>query len=835
MNELQVAIIGVGLKFPKANNLDEFWENLVESKEGISSLSDTSALADEKENYVPYKGIIDDVDSFDATLFKHSLEEIELMNPQFRIVLEILWKAFEDSGYNPYEIKDRVGVYLSANQQFLWNLAHIKSNINIPRNIAEYFINPNHLATSISYKFGFTGPSIMIDTTCSSSLVAIDNAYKSLLLGDCDVALAGGVSITLPMNRGYHYEKNMIYSPDGKCRAFDSRSKGTVRGDGGGIVLLKPLDRAIQDNDNIYGVIRGTAVNNDGKRKVGYTAPSIKGQRDVILKALSFSGLNSNDISYIETHGTGTSIGDSVEMEALNYVFKDNDQLYLGALKNSIGHLDIAAGIAGFIKSILILKNKKIPPTINFSEFNTSFNHLENNFTINTNVVDLSNKRQIFTGVSSFGIGGTNCHVVLQNYQPINSQKPSSLSKYTSSNLFIMSAESRKSLRLFKEKFVMFLAKKTTLNLEDISHTLLSRKRFKFQTCIIANNMHELIDKIKESYDVYTTKEHLLYLDGSLILDSGTIMNFVENIEGFSDILNPYLRKIEGIEDVDSLIKLIKTRELTYKGQQLISIVIKSTFLKILLEQKLISEKIILKGIDCYSLILAAGLVNFELISNIILNNVLGEIKAKDFDLEPTLFIVESDENQFHDTKSIFEKLNLPIQVVPENAIETFENILNVNSYNDFLELIGSLWGKGYEIPWEKIVNSNAKPNKVSLTNYQFDKDRIWALGDVIDLMVQNDDYSLYNQVEKIEKDLSSNIDADIQGQIEEIWKSILNIDHVEANQNFFELGGDSMKAIMIVAKIEEIIGIEVNFKEIFENPTFGELLSNIKSGNNKL
>lgn len=431
-----VAVIGMAGRFPGAENLEQLWVNLAAGRESIDTLSD--AELDEAgvppevyraAGYVRACSRLADVKRFDAELFGYSPREAALLDPQSRVSLELAWHALEDAGYGPPGIEPSVGVFATAslNTYLLQQLAgrfdrqdFILGLGNVPIVLANA---PDFIATRLSYKLNLRGPSVAVQTACSSSLTAIHLARQSILNGECDMALAGGVSIYLPQDRGYQYQDGMMLSRDGHCRAFDAAADGVLFGRGGGFVVLKSLALALADGDRVRAIIRGSAVNNDGSGKVGFTAPSVAGQARVIAEALADAGVNAETISYVEAHGTGTRLGDPIEVAGLTEAFRTHTtrQAYcaLGTVKSNFGHLDVAAGVTGFIKTVLMLEHGQIVPSLNFIRANPAIDLERSPFRVNTVLraweTDGGARR---AGVSAFGMGGTNAHVILEQAPP---------------------------------------------------------------------------------------------------------------------------------------------------------------------------------------------------------------------------------------------------------------------------------------------------------------------------------------------------------------------------------------------------------------------------------
>ncbi|HEX8708755.1 MAG TPA: polyketide synthase, partial [Pyrinomonadaceae bacterium] len=424
-----IAVVGLAGRFPKSRNIDEFWRNLRDGVEMISFFTDEDlialgvnpALLDDPA-FVKAKAYLEGIDLFDAWFFGYSPREAEIMDPQQRFFLECAWEALEHAGYNSETYDGPIGVFAGVTMNsYLFN--NLYANSEVVASVGGFQTimsnDKDHLPTRVSYKLNLKGPSVNVQTTCSTSLVAVHLACQSLLNGECDMALAGGVSITVPQKMGYFYQADGIVSPDGHCRTFDAEASGTIAGNGVGIVVLKRLADAIADGDTIHAVIKGSAINNDGSDKVGYTAPSVSGQAAVILEAQAIAGVDPETISYIEAHGTATPIGDPIEIAALEQAFRTQTDkrsfCAIGSVKSNVGHLDAAAGVTGLIKTILSLRHRQLPPSLHFHEPNPKIDFASSPFFVNDRLRSWqSNGTPRRAGVSSFGIGGTNAHVIVE-------------------------------------------------------------------------------------------------------------------------------------------------------------------------------------------------------------------------------------------------------------------------------------------------------------------------------------------------------------------------------------------------------------------------------------
>jgi acyl transferase domain-containing protein/acyl carrier protein len=503
---LEIAIIGMACRFPHSPDIPSFWSNLIDEVETAKVLSDQELSDMGVEQavirdplYVKSVNTLEDKDFFDSAFFGYRHAEAKLINPAHRVFHECVWEGLEDAGYAPKAFKGSIGLYAGANEDLNWRLYSLIKNSN--QEIDDFSLgqinNKDYLVSLISYKLNLQGPSISINTACSTSLVAVNLACKGLLLGETKIAIAGGVSISTVAQKGYYYQEGSINSRDGHCRAFDENASGTISGEGAGVVILKRLTDAINEGDQIYAVIKGSAVNNDGNNKVGFTAPSVEGQVNCIRKALSFSKIAPETISYIEAHGTGTPLGDPIEIRALNEVFGKKSlkaSCALGSVKTNIGHLDTAAGIAGLIKTVLCLKNKKIAATLNFENPSSKIDFDAGPFYVNTKLKDWQSKG--FTpkraAVSSFGIGGTNAHIILEEAPDL-----SLIDVPETANVLVLSAKTESSLKRYLNKFNQFLSQNPNLDLSAAAYTFqVGREHFSVRLPIHFMNRQMLTDEL---------------------------------------------------------------------------------------------------------------------------------------------------------------------------------------------------------------------------------------------------------------------------------------------------------------------------------------------------
>ncbi len=563
-NGLEIAIIGMAGRFPQANTLDIFWDNLKNGVESIHFYQDEELLElginedlIHHPQYVKAGGKLDGIDLFDAEFFGFNPKEAELLDPQHRLFLECAWEALENAGYDSDKYSGTIGVYGGAGMNgYLFNLY---TNPKIRNSVSNYQLflasDKDFLTTRVSYKLNLSGPSIDIQTACSTSLVAVHLACQSLLSGDCDIALAGGVAIS--QQTGYFYQEEGIYSPDGHCRTFDAQAQGTVGGNGVGVVVLKRLEDALSEGDSIQAIIKGSAINNDGAFKVSYTAPRIDTQAQVIRAAQVMAEVDPETITYIEAHGTGTALGDPIEISALTQAFQAATQqknfCAIASVKPNIGHLDAAAGIAGLIKTILALKHQQIPPLLHFKNLNHQINFENSPFYINTQLSDWKTKNSPRrAGVSSFGIGGTNAHVILEEAPTV---KPSSASRLY--QLILLSAKTNTALETITSNLVTDFKQDLDLNLADIAYTLnVGRRAFNYRRMMVCQTLEDGIKALEslEPDQVLThfqepTHHSVIFMftgQGSQYVNMGLELYqsepiFREQVDNCCEILKSYL------------------------------------------------------------------------------------------------------------------------------------------------------------------------------------------------------------------------------------------------------------------------------------------------------
>ncbi|PUZ30102.1 amino acid adenylation domain-containing protein [Chitinophaga costaii] len=497
---LEVAVIGYAARINDCLSAEAYWEKLVKSEETFQhySTAELTALGVRPEiyehpEYVPVAGRLSEREAFDAQFFGYTPAEVNMMDPQIRIFHEMVYNALEMAGYAPGKTAQQIGLYASAGDSAIWQ-ALVSLAGGTGGMESGFLSNKDYLCSLINYKLNLRGPALFMQTACSSSLVAVHQAVRALLTGDCGIAVAGGVAVSLLDTGGYMYEENSIYSRDGHCRAFDEAGNGTLKGEGGGAVVLKKYQDALRDRDTIYAVIKGSAVNNDGSEKVGFTAPGVRGQQEVVKKSLRIAGVEARDISYVEMHGTGTRLGDPVEFQALSDAFgRQPQKIPVGSVKTNIGHLDAAAGIASLIKVILMLQHRVIPASLHFSRPNPNIAFEESPFYVNTVCSPWKPVNgKLRAGISSLGIGGTNCHLVVEEPEK---QPPAEVAP--GEHYVHLSARSPEILRSMTSNLVKYLAEHPAARLVDLAYTThCGRADFNCRMAVGADSIASLAGKL---------------------------------------------------------------------------------------------------------------------------------------------------------------------------------------------------------------------------------------------------------------------------------------------------------------------------------------------------
>jgi acyl transferase domain-containing protein len=783
----QIAIIGMACKFPGANDIHEFWDILKNGKETISHFTVEQLKANgvpeklsESSNYIGSRGILDEPSSFDSQLFNFSTTDLGCLNTPARTFLQITWQALEDAGISPRACCKSTSVFVGANDTTLSTSQQFLSPMMSMGGIKELHYSKS-LATLIAYHFGLQGTAVNLHTACSTSLVALINACQNLILDNCDLAIAGGVSIDMPQELGYLYEEGGFFSSDGHCRAFDAKASGAVISNGAGVVILKRLKNAIQDRDNIYAVIRGYSMNNDGNQKPGFFAPGINGQFHCIRKAWENAEIEPSMIDYIEAHGAATLIGDPIEIFALKKAFQkqhnsNRKKCGIGSVKTNIGHTTLASGVAGIIKTALILKKRAIVPSLHFEVLNPNIIIKNSPFYITTKYKEFpKRKKDIFAGISNFGLGGTNAHMVLKNnrfdrgeYSRVSNRK------YQILTLSAMSEESL--IKLIKKYLNFYFQEKLSLSKLSLADSCFTancgRSSLKYRTYMIFNSYQTLIEQfikaeVARSYcNVEKVKIIFMFSDQR---DTFQCMakNLYKNEPLFAKFIDECLNKLTLKNQLKVKNSLFKINKIDNKNSlvHLSCFVFEYSLAKYLSILGVVPDVVIAKGLGEFVAAVFTGMMELDdiislletanpfLIDNKSKKNVskFKKISVKNPSI-PYLF--GNNENEFdknnplsfdswfsqichHNKISNNEKIAklafenfLILEIGPDCSWQFIEKQQNcvikrhdiLNNLSDgfsFVNLLGHLWCYGININWTDYYRHENR-NKISLPTYCF-------------------------------------------------------------------------------------------------------------------
>lgn len=772
-NRDRIAIVGMAGRFPKARNIGEFWGNLCEGKDAISRAFDDT---DKGSNYVNARGILDDVALFDADFFGMNQREANLTDPQHRLFLECCYEALDDAGYAPKYHDGLVGVYGCAgpNRYYYNNIfPHPEYKESLDDPIVRIGNDHDYLTTRVSYKLNFKGPSLTIQTACSSSLASICVACNQLKTGECDIALAGGASVYTPQDEGYYFQSGMIFSPEGVCRPFDANAQGTVPGSGAGVIALKRLEDAIRDKDHIYAVIRGHGINNDGSEKLGFSAPSAKGQTEGIVSAIEMAEVEPETIGYIEAHGTGTVLGDPIEIKALTDAFRrytdEKEFCGVGSVKSNIGHLMETSGVAGLIKAALSLFHETIPPTIHFNNPNPHIPFENSPFYPVTELKEWKkgkDPRRAF--VNALGFGGTNAYLLLEEAPMIPGNH------VHHENLFIFSAKTETALQKILLSFQD--VPKDGLPLEDIAYTLqVGRTPYSHRAAFIASDLNSLSSQIESfSFKKQSNQIPIEFLLPDIPKDwKAPNLAFYMKDKEFCRDLEMCAYEGETFTGIDfrSHLKWMETQP--QKLQEI-------AHLSITFSMKRWFERL--------------GIVP-DSVSGI----GLGYFLTLDYSFREILI-------------EALEGTSPPNTANPQ-ALE-----ITPLSREKLLQTLQALWLQGVEIHWPTLYQHN-QPRRISLPSYPFERKYYW-----IDppLTKKKEVAAVPSKTLSLEETLIA------------IWKKSLGVDAISAEEDFSDLGGDSLLALQVVAKIKEILGLSLPPNTVLQYPTIEKLCQLIRKEDRK-
>ncbi|MGD2087795.1 MAG: beta-ketoacyl synthase N-terminal-like domain-containing protein [Candidatus Aminicenantes bacterium] len=889
---LEVAVIGIAGKFPGAWNIEQFWDNLKNGVESISFFTNRELQEEGIEpdllkmpNYIKAKGILSDIESFDAYFFNYSPREAEIMDPQMRLFHVCCWEALENAGYNPDAFKGPIGIYAGASLNLPW-LAYTR--LIQPPNASAWLENStlndvNYLGTRISYKFNLKGPSVIVQTACSTSLVAIALAFQGLLSGECDMALAGGVAIKLPQKFGYLYYEGMVNSPDGHCRAFDTQARGFVGGNGMGVVLLKRYSEAAVEGDHIHAIILGSAVNNDGIRKVAYTAPSVEGQVEVIRVAHRMAGVEPESVTYIETHGTGTILGDPLEVEALKKAFNTNKKgiCGIGSVKTNIGHLDTAAGIAGFIKAVLALKHKMLPPSLNFNTPNPRIDFINSPFYVTASLTPWANKEYpLRAGVSSFGIGGTNVHMVLQE-APVHHRK-NTANPARSHQLIVVSTKTESSLNRMMKHLEEYLQANPGIPIDDVAYTLqVGRKACKRRRMLVVSGQQETIAAL-EAAEPGTFHSSLVEEKHRPVVFrfAGMVSGYEYALKELHSTVPLFRRSLDHClmyakhttrDNLRSILRGAKQEpEFAEKeNRSFMEFAFQYALAKSLLALGIRPDAIIGESVGEYAAAHLAGVFSLEDALNLAIHqeswreNRELEERIREMTLnQPGIPYVSTRTGNWITNEEVVDPgywsgyLIAPAPMT-ESVAQFLEEqeaiVVEMNPHGkspgepalkNLLLIIGQLWLHGKTIDWLAFYGDE-KRNRIPLPTYPFEFQSFSVDVSRLKVLLKRATSSsdtgllpeelptpvstrkLYSRPElKTEYTPPGNKMEQI---LVDMWQELFGIEPIGIHDDFFELGGDSLKGISFVNRYREMLAEIVHITVVFEAPTIAQLNSYLR------
>lgn len=871
-----IAIIGFSGMFPGAENVDEYWNNLKKGVNCVTTLESERINGRDPNNNI-WGGFLKNPEYFDSLFFNISPKEAVFMDPQQRIFLENAWMTLDMAGYGTNKLKDKtVGVYVGASQVEYKNLCE-KSHITSP-----YMGLGNSLcliANRVSYLLNLRGPSVTIDSACSSSLVALDIACSAILNNQVDMAIAGGVQLYFTTDSFKVFKTAGMLSSDGKCKTFDEKADGYVRGEGVGAILLKPLNKAVKDGDNIYAVIKGIAVNHDGNDKVGISAPNPNSQKEVILKAIEKAEISPEDISHVEAHGTGTSLGDPVEIRGLTQAYKKYTSkksfCAISTAKSLIGHLEAAAGIAGVIKTILMFKNNRIPPTINFNKRNPNIPFHDTPFYVNDKLCSWNTESEVkYASVSSFGFGGTNCHVILSNY--VDGREYSTRYNDTERFILTISAKTASSLNRIIRDLRDFIIKNPDTRIGDICFSInTGRDDYDYRACFIVNSISNLKDKLDNAllkgiegvsnyFNVFYgvsdkgSNQRLALVIGNLNKTDINILKEIKEEDKFNilDDINKLIVKLTG----NTIENILESKNYQY-AHRIISFIAVYINIKNLNLLGIEPVKYIAYRSQLLLAATLAGIVSLEdaLIRLINENYSLINISSKKIDVIEDMDCNKIETLNLYLTNARVDKVAVIgdedsfISTDSKEALKLKFSVMDISSLS-LLKSLGLVFLTGLDIDWINYYNASDY-RRIVLPTYPFEK-RKYLISDLIDsskysndkkMVWENKDILENNLVEgsyknnlyKVIKAEDKNYlytNKDIKNFLKSIISKLLSIneDELDISLNFSNFGLDSLIIGDAVNALEEYLGQSIPHSLFMEYPSINKLSEHLFNKYNK-
>ncbi|WP_282045867.1 MupA/Atu3671 family FMN-dependent luciferase-like monooxygenase [Roseibium album] len=819
-----IAIIGCWCRVPGALSPEAFWRNIAEGRNCISTLSlaelqcagvPEGSLADPA--YVPRRGLLDEATAFDTGLFDITPAEALQTDPQHRQFLEGAWLAFADAGYCPDERLGKTGVFAAQSENGYKAACLAANGSENGRFRADILSSAGHLAANVAYRFGLDGPAISVQAACSSSLVAVHLACRALQSGDCDMALAGGVSIGWPQHVGHLYQEGGIMSRDGECRPFDRDASGTVRGEGLGVVVLKRLAEAQAARDSIRAVIRCSAVNNDGHERAGYTAPSAQGQVAVIRQALDRAGLVPQDVDYLEAHGTGTLLGDAIELDAIGEALDGAPALRIGSVKGNIGHLDAAAGVIGLIKTVLMVEHERIAPSLHHCEFSDHAGKVS--VSVPGSLTDWEREPRI-AGVSSFGLGGTNAHVIVQS-APLESPPGAAEPR-----LIPLSAASADALEHLRDELAGLLRQEPDRPLHDIARTLqVGRRAMRHRLALVADTSHELIRRLGEARCETGAGEATLTLqfDAALDRDALELVRAFHHVDiSFADHFDKLSRKIDQLCGID-LRTVLQSADADRFAEPLAGCAGHALALRLLGAGVRPAS---VRGTSVGAAVAAAmaGRIDLDTLANVIATGSREGDAAGAEALADALADspAGASDIQFVQGASMTDGCEANNAIIAPFRMRAASRSLPASTAPDarrmFLGLLGQCWARGADVDWSKLDEKDAV-GRVHLPHPALKRERYFHPA-VIPDRVADEPVAV-----SVPEDASS-----AEPLVLRCVKEVLGTEDVRITDNFFEIGGCSITALELRERLGAVAGRDIDLHAIFDSQTLAELAPQLRS-----
>ncbi|MBE9913465.1 hypothetical protein G8C92_05415 [Paenibacillus donghaensis] len=890
-----IAIIGVSIRLPSVENVDQFWNFIKNGEEVIADLSGLNEETlqrnpDNSGQFIQTNSNIKDIEYFDTSFFNINPSEASWMDPQHRLFLELAWEALEAAGYAGDDRKDVTGVYAGvyANYYSMFHLLPYLKNAQAATNLQiQIASEKDHVATMAAYKLGLIGPSLNVQSACSSSLAAVHMACESLLTYSSDMMICGAATLSIPQIAGYEYQDNGLLSSDGHLRAFDAKATGTIYSDGAGCVVLKRFQDAWEDGDTIYGVIKGSAMNNDGSQKAGFTAPAVKGQIEVIERAMMVAGVQPEQISYLEAHGTGTPMGDAIELEALHEVFAKSTSkrafCALGSNKSNFGHTGPAAGVIGLIKTMMALKDKILPPAINIETPNSRLASGTSPFYLNPIALDWSSDNSPrYAGVSSFGLGGTNVHVIVE--EPPEATSSASERK---SMLFVLSAKTKTALHGYKNRIQVSLSSTSDRRLADSAYTLqIGRKAFEHRGFFIASAKDSLSSLEESSFYTGRSKNilpplHFCFPDlteegGSKDIgwvreeplfyeDWAVIQQRVRQAVEFELVSLDVETRNDIISALGSFVVQITMSRLWHRwgispsyyegeGAGLYAAAAESGWLKLedaaylytcyVLAQRFKTEKQE-AWIDRYERRAARLNVGWPP-DSLVLPEVLHEAQSMENHSGLSNLNLLS-RFLYYSPQPLSRKgqpsgeINMTMGLIPsisggdiqraahETRTETEDIWEKINN------CLGWLWVEGFSINWSAYYERE-KRLRIPLPTYPFERVRCW---------VEPESDQKRNLATKSAAEYVTSVPLKLSAEelvgykaprsgtervLVHLWEKHLGVTPIGIEDNFYELGGNSLFAASLYANVNEVFNVDIELEVFLEHQSIAELADVIES-----